>query len=224
MRTLSVVSDFVCPWCYIGKARLDAALDRLEPAQRPTVRYLPFKLNPDMPPEGMERSAYRTQKFGSLERSEQLDLQVRLAAEESGISIRHDLMTRTPSTIKAHMLMAMASTLAPDTALRLAGGLFEAYFTEGVDIGVDDVLVDLAGKAGLPEEVAAAALGDGELRTVTESLAEGLADQGVRGVPTLLIDQHFLVSGAIPTDDLARMIPEAIGILDTADEAATGTA
>lgn len=110
-HTLSIVSDFVCPWCYIGKARLDAALDKIPAEQRPQLRYLPFKLNPAMPDEGMARADYREQKFGSLERSEELDAQVRQAAEESGVAIHHDKMERTPNTVKAHMLMAMASSL-----------------------------------------------------------------------------------------------------------------
>ena len=77
MHILSVVSDFVCPWCYIGKVRLDGAIALLEPAQRPAIRYLPFKLNPDMPLEGMPRADYRLAKFGSKERSDELDGQVR---------------------------------------------------------------------------------------------------------------------------------------------------
>ncbi|MEM6381590.1 MAG: DsbA family oxidoreductase [Pseudomonadota bacterium] len=216
MHTLSVVSDFVCPWCFIGKARLDAALETLSDDQRPTVRYLPFKLNPDMPAEGMARPDYRLQKFGSLERSDQLDLQVRIAAEQSGVVIDHGKMERTPNTVKAHMVMAMASTLNGETALKLADGLFAAYFTNGVDIGEDEALMELAAEAGLPKEITEAALADDELRSVTESLATGLAQQGINGVPTLLLDQHFLISGAAQTDDLKRIIPEAISILKDA--------
>jgi predicted DsbA family dithiol-disulfide isomerase len=218
-RTLSIVSDFVCPWCYIGKARLDAALDQIPAEQRPQLRYLPFKLNPAMPDEGMARADYREQKFGSLERSEELDAQVRQAAEESGVAIHHDKMERTPNTVKAHMLMAMASSLKSengDASIALADLLFNAYFTAGEDIGEVDVLLRLGEEAGLPREVASAALNDAELRSATDNLADGLAGQGVNGVPTLLLDQHFLISGAVPSDDLVRIIPEAIGILEKA--------
>ena len=219
MHTLSIVSDFVCPWCFIGKARLDAALDRIPAEDRPTLRYLPFKLNPGMPPEGMKRADYRAQKFGSKEKSDELDAQVRQAAEESGLAIHHDKMERTPNTVKAHMLMAMAASLKNekgDASIVLADLLFNAYFVDGEDIGEDDVLLGLAEKAGLPAEVAKAALADEELHSATDNLADGLAGQGVNGVPTLLLDQHFLISGAVPTDDLVRIIPEAIGILQKA--------
>lgn len=220
-HTLSIVSDFVCPWCFIGKARLDSALDQMPAEDRPQLRYLPFKLNPAMPEEGMARADYRQQKFGSLEHSNELDAQVRQAAEESGIAIHHDKMERTPNTIKAHMLMAMASSLktdAGDASIVLANLLFKAYFVDGQDIGEESVLVSLAEDAGLPSEVAMAALSDEELRSATNNLADGLAGQGVSGVPTLLLDQHFLISGAVPTDDLVRIIPEAIGIVEKAAE------
>lgn len=221
MHTLSIVSDFVCPWCFIGKARLDTALAQMPPEKRPELHYLPFKLNPDMPEEGMARADYREQKFGSKERSDELDAQVREAAEESGVSINHEAMKRTPNTVKAHMLMAMASSLKSDTgnaSIALADLLFQAYFIQGLDIGDEAVLLELAGKAGLPTDVVNAALSDQELRQATTSLAEGLASQGVNGVPTLLLDQHFLISGAVPSEDLLRIIPEAIGILENAQE------
>lgn len=224
MHTLSIVSDFVCPWCFIGKARLDAALAQMPEDERPAIRYLPFKLNPDMPPEGMTRADYREKKFGSLEKSQELDAQVRQAAEESGIAIHHDKMARTPNTLKAHMLMAMAASLKTETgdaSLTLADLLFEAYFVDGKDIGEDEVLMQLAADAGLPAEVAQAALGDQELTQATHNLADGLASQGVGGVPTLLLDQHFLISGAVPTEDLLRIVPEAIAILKKAKEEAS---
>ncbi|MEM6711608.1 MAG: DsbA family oxidoreductase [Pseudomonadota bacterium] len=217
MSTLSVVSDFVCPWCFIGKARLDAALSQLEAP--PTVQYLPFKLNPTMPPEGMARADYRRQKFGSMQHSDALDTQVREAAEDSGVTIRHDLMERTPNTLKAHMVMAMAASVSPDNKgvpLRLADALFSAYFTEGRDISLDEVLLELAETSGVPASVAAAAIKDEELLQATNTLADGLALQGVSGVPTLLLDQHFLVSGAVPSQDLVRLIPEAISTLKKA--------
>ncbi|MFK7792345.1 MAG: DsbA family oxidoreductase [Devosiaceae bacterium] len=223
---LSIVSDFVCPWCFIGKARLDAALAQMPADARPQIRYLPFKLNPDMPAQGMARADYREKKFGSKERSDELDAQVREAAEESGIAIHHDKMMRTPNTLKAHMLMAMASSLKSDegdASIKLADLLFQAYFVEGKDIGEDDVLLELADEAGLPVEVATAALADEELTSATHNLADGLAGQGVSGVPTLLLDQHFLISGAVPTDDLVRIIPEAIDILKKAAESAPST-
>lgn len=226
MHTLSIVSDFVCPWCFIGKARLDTALAQMAPQDRPELRYLPFKLNPDMPEEGMARSDYREQKFGSKERSDELDAQVREAAQESGVTINHDAMKRTPNTIKAHMVMAMASSLKTDTgnaSITLADLLFQAYFTQGQDIGEEAVLLDLAAKAGLPADVVHAALADEELYKATTSLADGLASQGVNGVPTLLLNQHFLISGAVPSEDLLRIIPEAIGILEKAQEEAKST-
>lgn len=225
MHTLSIVSDFVCPWCYIGKARLDAALAQMESERRPELHFLPFKLNPSMPEEGMARADYREQKFGSKERSDELDAQVREAAQQSGVSINHDAMQRTPNTVKAHMVMAMAASLKGDAgnaSMTLANLLFEAYFTQGLDIGEEAVLLELGAKAGVPTDVVTAALSDQELRQATNSLADGLASQGVNGVPTLLLDQHFLISGAVPSEDLLRIIPEAMSILEKAQEDAAG--
>lgn len=219
MPTLSIVSDFVCPWCFIGKARLDDALDRLGLGTELGIRFLPFKLNPEMPPEGMARPDYRLQKFGSKERSDQLDAQVFEAARQSGLTINFDRMKRTPNTLKAHMLMAMAASVqggSESIALRLSDLLFRGYFVEGADIGEDDVLIGLGEAAGMARDIVVAALADEELRTATDSLATGLAQQGVSGVPTLLIDQHFFVSGAVSAEDLVRMIPEAVAILKEA--------
>lgn len=224
-HTLSLVSDFVCPWCYIGKARLDAAIERLDDDARPHIRFLPFKLNPSMPEDGMARPDYRIAKFGSLEKSNELDAQVRRAAEDSGLTIRHDRMTRTPNTVKAHMLMAMAASVKADTgnaAEPLAGLLFTAYFVEGQDIGEEAVLRALAETVGMPGAIVDGALEDAALREATEKLADDLASQGISGVPSLLLDQHFLVSGAVPTDDLVRILPQAMSILDDASDGAAG--
>lgn len=217
MNTLSIVADFACPWCYIGKVRLEHALKKIDFARKLRVRFLPFLLNPGLPPEGMPRPAYRVQKFGSLERSNQLDAEVRAAAAETGILINHDRMERTPNTLMAHMLMAMAAnvpTKAKDTAAALADQLFRAYFTEGVDIGDPDELVRIAESVGVPRDISVSALGDKELKTATSSLASGLAEQGITGVPTLLMNQHFFISGAVPSADLMRMIPQAIAIFE----------
>ncbi|MEM1284267.1 MAG: DsbA family oxidoreductase [Pseudomonadota bacterium] len=227
--TLSIVSDFVCPWCYIGKARLDAARERLGDDVGLTIRFLPFKLNPSMPEDGMDRADYRVAKFGSLEKSNELDAQVRQAAEESGLTIHHDRMVRTPNTVKAHMLMAMAASLktpdgdAGDVAERLAGLLFTAYFVDGQDIGESGVLRALGQKVGIPDAIIDGALEDATLRQATEKLADDLATQGISGVPSLLLDQHFLVSGAVPADDLVRILPQALAILEKAATENTGT-
>ncbi len=105
---IEIVSDLICPWCLIGKRRLAKALDLLAPELEITVRWRPFELNPDMPKEGMERSAYRARKFGSLEKSRALDAQVAAAGAQDGIEFRFDRIARTPNTFDAHRLMGFA--------------------------------------------------------------------------------------------------------------------
>ena len=131
---LDVYSDVICPWCYVGRAHMRAALGMLEAdGQTFEVSWRPFQLNPEMPAAGVARDEYRRAKFGSLERSRELDAQVAAAAAAAELEIRHDRMTCTPNTLDAHRLIAWAEEHGRQDAL--VGRLFEAYFAEGRDIG-----------------------------------------------------------------------------------------
>lgn len=137
--TLDVVSDAICPWCFIGKRRLERAFSLLAgEGRRFTLRWQPFELDPGMPPEGMDRRSYRSAKSGSCERAQRLDERVAMVRREGGITSRHDLTERTPRTFDAHRLIWLAGREGVQDAVVEA--LFAAYFSRGRDIGDLEVL------------------------------------------------------------------------------------
>jgi predicted DsbA family dithiol-disulfide isomerase len=191
--TIAVFSDVICPWCYLGKRRLESALDRLGLRESTKVTWLPFELNPTMPPEGMARLDYREAKFG-LAKSIQLDAQMTALGEAEGVAFAFGRQTRTPSTRRAHKLIAHATRSS--RADPVVTALFRAYFEEGRDIGDPAVLGEIAEAAGLERDPALAALDDALLdRQVAELEAEAAAS-GVSGVPFFIVDGRWAVSGA----------------------------
>jgi predicted DsbA family dithiol-disulfide isomerase len=200
--TIEVVSDVVCPWCYIGKRRLEKALALLGGEAQVSVRYLPFQLNPEMPQGGMPRAEYRKVKFGSLERGQQLDARVAAEGRGEGIEFAFERMARTPNTIAAHRLIDLAQRQGQGQ--KVVEELFRAYFEEGKDVGDPKVLEEIAkrgGVSGWPQEADAkevAAL-EGEMR--------GL---GISAVPTFIFDRKLGVSGAHPPEALAQAMREAL--------------
>jgi predicted DsbA family dithiol-disulfide isomerase len=218
MRNIDVISDVICPWCWIGKAHLDAALEELrQEGLEFQIRWRPFQLNPDMPQAGVERATYRAQKFGSLERSRELDAQVADAGRAAGLDFRHDLMLRTPNTVAAHRVIRAAEEAGSRDGAReglqqaVVDALFRAYFQEGRDIGDHATLDELAASAGLPG-MAAMLAGDDHRDAV---LAEDMAARqgGISGVPSFLMDRHLLFSGAMPGPRMAEAFRKAHTIL-----------
>lgn len=209
---LEIVSDVICPWCWIGKRHLDTALALLHgDGLTFEVGWLPYQLNPDMPEGGVDRRAYRTEKFGSWERSQELDTQVAEAGRAAGLAFRHDLMARTPNTLEAHRLVRLAGEAGVQHAV--VERLFRAYFQEGKDIGDRAVLAAEGAEAGMPPEaIAAFAAGEAARSEVLgESLA--LARAGINGVPSFLLDRHLLFSGAMPAERMAEAFRRAVEIL-----------
>lgn len=209
---LEIVSDAICPWCWIGKAHLDAALSMLaEEGLTFEIGWLPYQLNPDMPAEGVDRRAYRTQKFGSWERSLELDTQVADAGRVAGVAFRHDLMTRTPNTVEAHRLIRLAgpSGVQHDVVERL----FRAYFQEGKDIGDRAVLAAEGEAAGMPAEALAAFTAGDAARAEVAAESRALAQAGINGVPSFVLDRHLLFSGAMPAERMADAFRRAVAIL-----------
>lgn len=195
--TISVFSDVICPWCYVGKRRLERALDQLGLRGSATIEWLPFELNPDMPADGMERALYRARKFGA-ERSERLDAQMAELGRQEGIGFAFDRMTRTPSTRRAHMLIAAAGRHA--RADPVVDALFRAYFEEGRDVGDPEVLREIGLAAGLARDIVDDALGNDELRQFVEALEGQAAGMQVAGVPFFIVDRKWAISGAQPTE------------------------
>ncbi len=156
--SIDIVSDVVCPWCYIGKRRLEAALARRasNDAQPVQVRWLAFQLNPDIPAGGVDRRSYLEQKFGGPERAKQIYARVKAAGDEVGIPFDFDRIVRQPNTADAHRMIAWAQDLDSIAADALFERLFRAYFIEGIDIGDIDALARLAGDAGFDATAARA--------------------------------------------------------------------
>lgn len=212
---LEIVSDTICPWCYIGKRRLGRALDQLT-AEGLAFELLwrPFQLNPTMPPEGLDRRSYRAAKFGSWERSQALDAKVAAAGAEEGLVFRHDLMARTPNTVASHALIHLAHELGgAELQDRVVESLFAAYFTQGRDVGAPALLADLAEAAGMDRVAVMAYLADpasGAAVRRDEALARRL---DLHGVPSFVLAGHYLFSGAQPTLFIVQALREASAAL-----------
>ncbi|HXI37827.1 MAG TPA: DsbA family oxidoreductase, partial [Burkholderiales bacterium] len=152
--TIEVASDVICPWCYIGKKRLEKALALLDGEVKPEIRWLPFQLNPGMPEEGMARADYRKAKFGSIERGRELDARVAAEGRAEGIEFAFERMQRTPNTTAAHRLIQLAQDQGRGSAV--VDALFTAYFEQARDIGDPEVLAEIARRCGVSDWPAAA--------------------------------------------------------------------
>ena len=204
---LEIVSDTICPWCYIGKKRLDAALDLIGDDIAFDISWRPFELNPDMPRAGMDRKTYRSAKFGSWERSIALDAQVTAAGADSGLDFHHERMATTPNTLASHVLVRLAAEAGRQHAV--VGALFKAYFTDGLDVGDADVLAEIAAACGLDRARIATALADEALRADVQAEARVFARGGITGVPTVLLNRFLLFSGAQASAAIAEALREA---------------
>jgi predicted DsbA family dithiol-disulfide isomerase len=210
---IDVISDAICPWCYIGKRHLERALDMLEGQHklRFTVAWHPFQLNPDMPAEGVDRKQYRITKFGSLERSQQMDARITEVAAGVGIQFHLDKLTRTPNTLKAHRLIRLAGQKGVQDGV--VESLFDGYFCNGADLGDDKVLADLGHRGGLDYDDALTMLqGDEGAREVVagDQMARNC---GIQGVPSFALQGHVLFSGAVPADEMADSFRRAWELL-----------
>ena len=192
--TVDVISDVICPWCYIGKRRLEGAIAAVEGQHEVQVHWHPFQLNPTMPKEGISRKEYRTRKFGSWERSLELDAKVIAAGESEGIHFAFDKTERTPNTVDAHRLIWLADQHGCQNAVVEA--LFRAYFNEGRDIGNHQTLIDVVSEAGLERKVAESMLGSDEGMDVISNARELSQRHLVTGVPFFIINNAITLSGA----------------------------
>lgn len=204
---VEVVSDVVCPWCYIGKRRLEKALALVAGSLVPQITWLPFQLNPGMPAEGMPRAEYRRAKFGSVERGRQLDARVSAEGRAEGIDFALERIERTPNTFAAHQLIDLAQQAGAGAAV--VDALFRAYFEEARDVGDRGVLLGIAESAGLARALLEARWADAaEARRVAE-LEHSMKALGISGVPTFILERKFGVSGAQPAEALAAAMREA---------------
>jgi predicted DsbA family dithiol-disulfide isomerase len=191
---LDVVSDVICPWCFMGKRRLEKAIKLLGDSVDVRVTWKPFQLNPWMPKEGIDRQEYRRAKFGSMERSQQLDARLVAVGASEGIEFHLDRITRTPNTLDAHRLIWLAQQHGLQDAVVEA--LFQAYFVDGIDIGDQTNLMTVAESVGmnrtLVEKLLSTDLGVQEV-LAEESKFKAL---GIEGVPSFVVQGTVLFSGA----------------------------
>lgn len=200
---IDVVSDVVCPWCYIGKRRIEDAL-ALVPDVPVEVNWRPFFLNPWVPREGISRDDYLTTKFGSVEAYKGIAQRVVAAAAEDGLIYRPDLVQRQPNTIDCHRLIHWADAQGKAPAMKQR--LMELYFRDGGDLTDVDVLVQAAIDCGLDGDDIRRRLASDEDVELISAQAKDASDKGISGVPTFVFAQKYAVSGAQPAAQLARAI------------------
>ncbi len=209
MTSIEIISDPICPWCYIGKTRFERAL-----AARPDhpfeVSWKPFQLNPNMPPEGMDRRAYLERKFGGKEAAVQVYGDIQKAAEGDGLKVKLDKITHTPNTINAHRLIHWAGIEGVQN--EAVAALFIANFEEGKDISDPAVLADIAASVGMDRAVTERLLASDAEIAETRAADEKAREMGVQGVPTFLIDGQYVVTGARDTAFWIDLIDEINGI------------
>ena len=208
MVPLDILSDPICPWCYIGHAQLTRALEGAT-AQPFAVAWHPFMLNPDMPCEGMDRRDYLERKFGGREAAARVYARIDAAARAAGLDLDLGAIERTPSTLDAHRLIHWAGIEGRQTPV--VSRLFAAYFREGRDIGERAVLAEVAEAAGmdrgLTERLLASDADEAEVRARDAHARE----RGVQGVPTFVVAQRHVLTGAQPPELWAQVVAELTG-------------
>jgi predicted DsbA family dithiol-disulfide isomerase len=206
---LDVMSDPICPWCYIGKAHLDKAL-----AERPdhpfVIEWHPFQLNPDMPAGGMGRRAYLEGKFGGKEAAVRAYAPVVEHAEKAGLNINFEAMQRTPNTLNAHRLIHWSGIEGRQTAA--VSALFKAYFVDARDIGDVEVLADIADSIEMDAAVVAKLLQSDEDAQAIRDRDAHSREMGINSVPTFIVGNQHAVPGAQPPALWLKVIDELTGV------------
>jgi predicted DsbA family dithiol-disulfide isomerase len=199
---IDIISDVVCPWCYIGKRQIEAALalyaQQNPGADQPRVTWRPFQLNPQLPADGMNRQDYVVQKFGAA-RSKDSYARVAAVGAEYGIPFAFDRIARQPNTVAVHSLIALAAAAAPQTdglQDRVKEAFLHAYFLDGVDLTKTENLVAIATTAGLDRAKVEQCLADPQSRQAVEQEDQRARAIGVEGVPFFIFNGKLAVSGA----------------------------
>lgn len=203
--TVDVVSDVVCPWCFVGQKRLDQAIAAL-PDIDVEVRWRPYQLDPTIPPEGKERRQYMIEKFGSDERIRQIHQRLEAIGAEEGIRFAFEAIKTAPNTLDAHRVIRWAGSAGEDVQNRLVRRLFELNFEDGADIGNPAVLIEAAREAGMDAALVEPLLPtDADVESVKSEIATA-SRMGITGVPCFLLEGKYAVMGAQGSDALADAI------------------
>lgn len=214
---IDIISDVVCPWCYIGKRNLEKALsvyaadnpDAVQDrgAKTPKITWHPFQLNPHLPVEGIARDEYTSSKFGGPERAREIYARVANAGTQAGIEFRFDEIARQPNTVAAHQLILRAAD--SDAQDGVVESLFKGYFLEGRDLTDRETLLELAERGGLAREDAESCLAGDDMRSEIEKQDHHARSLGVEGVPFFIFNQKLAVSGAQPPEVLVQAMTQA---------------
>lgn len=204
---VEVIADLICPFCYLGKRRLDAALHAV---QGPfDVSWFPWQLNPDMPAEGISYEDYLTRRFGNPANVLPVLESLTEEGKQVGIDFRFDQLKRVPNTLKAHQLMYFAETEGQDQSA-LAEELMSAFFERGEDIGDPEVLVELAGRHGLAADDVLRVIDDEAARQIVATREGQVRSSGISGVPGFLLNRRLLVVGAQEADAIINAFDRAM--------------
>jgi predicted DsbA family dithiol-disulfide isomerase len=206
--TLEIISDVVCPWCYIGKRRFEQALELLDPDLGLTIHWRAYELNPNMPLDGVERRSHYARKFGSKEEAQRLLDNITANAHNDGLAMDYEKITQVPNTIKAHRLIWYATQR--DKQNEIVNALFEAYFVTGRNIGDQSELVEIAREIGLDPADAEVFLNSDEAHDIIEKEILNARQAGIQGVPAFVVDGQYLFSGAQSPETISLSIKRAV--------------
>ncbi|MDB9991646.1 DsbA family oxidoreductase [Amylibacter sp.] len=205
MAKIDIISDPICPWCYIGKTRLDRALE-LNPTHNFIIEWHPFQLNPTMPKDGMDRREYLEAKFGGQKEAIEVYSNIDKTATETGLSLNFGGIKRTPNTIDAHRLIHWAGIEGRQNSI--IDRLFKAYFQEGRDISEHSVLTRIASAAGMDQDVVRSLLKSDADKEDIKARDTDARKRGIQGVPTFVVANEYIIQGAQTIDIWDNIIKE----------------
>ena len=211
MFQIDVISDVVCPWCFIGKRNLEQALETWRAKHRdqePMVRWHPFQLNPQLPAKGVPRKQYLENKFGGPERAKEIYARVLAAGKRAGIDFAFDAIQVQPNTINAHRMLQFAAERGKQD--EMAEVIFRRYFLEGADLSDTQTLADMAQQAGLNRAEAAAYLASDANSELIKEQDRRARAIGVEGVPFFIFNQRLALSGAQPPEVIVEAMEKAL--------------
>lgn len=205
---IDIVSDVVCPWCYLGKNRLDQAIANVAGEVQVAIQWRPYQLNPDLPPEGVDHKRHLAAKLGGQAEVDRAHETLEELGRDVGIAFDFDAVKISPNTLDAHRLIRWAATSGPAVQGEVVRLLFKANFEEGKNVGDHAVLLDIAEQAGLDRPVIAALLPSEADKNAVEQEIDMAREIGVSGVPCFILDQQYAVMGAQSVEVLTGALRE----------------
>lgn len=215
---IDIVSDVVCPWCYLGQERLRLALDEVKDEVAADIRWKPYQLEPNAPPEGFDTFDYLSRKIGGADAVRRSHAMLTQLGEEIGLPFALDKARRFPNTLDAHRLIHWAGQVSPEMQDRIARALFKANFVDGLDIGDRETLAQIAADAGLDPNTIEKRLDDGADGDVVKGEIAQAQRMGISGVPCFIFDRQYAVTGAQPIEAFANALRQIAEMKQKATE------